>query len=98
MAHSWRISIVRTDVSFAHSGLYAIVIDGMSETPASDETARTNWFEIRGGDPEKVRFFTPGRIAGVVISSVAGLVLLVAAVVWLPRFIRSRRSVAVNLE
>lgn len=85
-------------MSSAHSRLYAIVIDGMSETPASDDTARTNWFEIRVGDSEKAGFFTPGRIAGVVIGSVAGLVLLVAAVVWLPRFIRSRRSVAVNLE
>lgn len=96
--HSWGIPIVSIEVSSAHSRLYAIVIDGMSETPASDDTARTNWFEIRGGDPEKVDFFTPGRIAGVAIVSVAGLVLLVAAVVWLPRFIRSRRSVAVNLE
>jgi len=52
----------------------------------------TNWFEIEGGPT-----LYPREIAGVVVGTVAACALIIAAVVFVPRCVRKRRSVAVNL-
>jgi hypothetical protein len=54
--------------------------------------ARTNSFDIEGG----VRLF-PKEIAGIVIGSVAGAVLLAGLSVVAARFVRKRKSLAVDL-
>ena len=52
----------------------------------------TNWFEIEGGPT-----LYPKEIAGVVVGTLGACALIVAAVVFVPRCVRKRRSVAVNL-
>jgi hypothetical protein len=54
--------------------------------------ARTNNFEISGG----VKLF-PREIAGIVIGSIAGAVLLAGLFVLGARIVRKRKSVAVDL-
>jgi hypothetical protein len=55
--------------------------------------ALTNWVEIEGGP-----VLYPKEIAGVVVGSVAFCALVVAAVVFVPRCVRKRRNVAVDLS
>jgi hypothetical protein len=52
----------------------------------------TNWFEITGGPA-----LYPREIAGVVVGTLGACALIIAAVVFVPRCVRKRRSVAVNL-
>jgi len=54
--------------------------------------ARTNTFEVSGG----VKLF-PQEIAGIVVGSIAGAVLLVGLVILGARIVRKRKSVAVDL-
>jgi hypothetical protein len=54
--------------------------------------ARTNTFDISGG----VKLL-PGEIAGIVVGSIAGAVLLAGLFVLGARFARKRRSLAIDL-
>jgi len=79
---------------------YAIWLDaginGEGLLPLTNRTytaALTNWFEIEGGPT-----LYPKEIAGVVVGCVAFCALVIAAAVFVPRCIRKRRSVAVDLS
>ena len=54
--------------------------------------ARTNTFEVSGGVA-----LLPKEIAGIVVGSIAGVVLLAGLFVVGARIVRKRRSVAVDL-
>ncbi|KAM0693929.1 hypothetical protein Q7P36_006053 [Cladosporium allicinum] len=94
---SWKVPALKDD------GYYAL---WLSASPAGEEdhlprsssnrtgfAALTNWVEIEGGP-----VLYPKEIAGVVVGSVAFCALVVAAIVFVPRCIRKRRSVAVDLS
>lgn len=62
-------------------------------TNRTSSAALTNWFEVEGGPT-----LYPKEIAGVVVGTVVACVLIIAAVVLVPRCVRKRRSVAVDLS